>query len=51
MVLVKYKDDTHGYETMHDDNTGVKRSSFVLQRYGGVAEARNHGAQPDKTNA
>jgi len=47
MVLTKYKDNTHGCETMHDDNTGVERSSFVLQRHGGVAEAGNHGAQPD----
>jgi hypothetical protein len=32
MVLTKHKDDTHCCETMHDDDTGVERSSFVLQR-------------------
>jgi len=32
MELTKHKDDTHCCETMHDDDTGVERSSFVLQR-------------------
>ena len=47
MELTKHKDDTHCCETMHDDDTGVERSSFVLSKsHGGVAAARNHGAQP-----
>ena len=47
MVLTKHKDDTHCCETMHDDDTGVERSSFVLSKsHGGVTAARNHGAQP-----
>ena len=32
MVLTKHKDDTRCCETMHDDDTGVERSSFVPQR-------------------